>query len=100
MAGTHEVELFLQCAPQCAVAPRPGGFAIRRGPWVLEAQLPCDPRAAVRVYRGSTEPICGWFSRHYDQREPAPTIVWRARLRGPSVLRTELMCRSDYRADS
>jgi hypothetical protein len=50
----------------------------------------------VRLYRGSTQPLCGWVSRHYDQCEPAPTIVWRARLTGPARLCTRLMCRSDY----
>jgi heparinase II/III-like protein len=95
MSGEHDVRILFHCAPQCAVVPMGSGFAIRRGPWALVLRLPPHPQASARVYRGSTQPLCGWISRHYDQREPAPTIVWQARLAGPSVLRTELMCRSD-----
>ncbi len=100
MSGEHDVEIFLHCAPECAVEPVASGFAIRRGPWTLLAQLPADPAATARVYRGSLQPLCGWVSRRYDQREPAPTIVWRAHLAGRSRLRTRLICRSDYPSDS
>lgn len=96
MSGEHEVEIFLHCAPECTVEATATGFAIRRAPWTLGVQLPSQPRAAARVYRGSTQPLCGWVSRRYDQREPAPTIVWRARLSGPCRMRTRLMCQSDY----
>lgn len=101
MRGEHEVEIFFHCAAECAVAPAEAGFAIRRGPWTLAVRLPPHPQGAAQVYRGSTHPLCGWVSRHYDQREPAATIVWRARLAGPALLRTELIyrsdqCRSDY----
>jgi hypothetical protein len=95
MSGEHDIEIFFHCAPECAVEPLASGFAIRRGPWTLLVRLPTQPAGAARLYHGSTQPLCGWISRHYDQREPAPTIVWRARLAGPSVLRSELICRSD-----
>jgi len=95
MSGEHDVEIFLHCAPECSVEPTAAGFAIRRAPWTLGVQLPSQPLGAAQVYRGSTQPLCGWVSRHYDEREPAPTIVWRARLSGSCRLRTRLMCRSD-----
>jgi len=44
------------------------------------------------VYNGSTAPILGWISRGFDQKKPAPTIAWRARLKGNVVLRTEIDC--------
>ena len=100
MSGEHDVEIFLHCAPECIVEPVSGGFAIRRGPWALLVQLPVHPAGAARLYSGSTQPLCGWVSRHYDQREPAPTIVWRARLAGRSRLCTRLVCHSDYRSGS
>ena len=98
MLGEHDVEIFFHCAAECAVEPVASGFAIRRGPWTLLVRLPPHPAGSARLHHGSTEPLCGWISRRYDQREPAPTIVWRARLTGPSVLRSELMCRSDQPA--
>jgi hypothetical protein len=100
MQGEHDVELFFHCAAECAVLPVASGFAISRGPVTLLARLPSHPQASLQVYRGSTHPPRGWISRRYDQREPAPTIVWRARLARPAVLRTELICRSDYPPDS
>lgn len=96
MAGEHDVAIFFHCAPECSVTPAGSGFAVRRGPWTLLVRLPPHPRAAAQVYRGSTQPLCGWVSRRYDQREPAPTIVWRARIAGAAHVCSELICRSDY----
>jgi hypothetical protein len=42
------------------------------------------------VHKGSTQPILGWVSRAFDRRVPTHTIVWRARLAGPTELRTEI----------
>ncbi len=100
MSGAHDVELFLHCDERCAVQAVPAGFAIRRGPWTLVVGLPRHPAAAAQLHCGSMQPLCGWVSRHYDHRQPSPTIAWRARLQGPCLLRTELMCRSDYPAHS
>ena len=47
--------------------------------------------AKIEVHAGSVSPIFGWVSREFDRRHPAPTIVWRARLAGPAVLRTEIL---------
>jgi hypothetical protein len=96
MSGVHEVELFLHCDERCTVEAVAGGFAIRRGPATLVAELPRHREAVTQLYRGSLEPLCGWVSRRYDERHPSPTLVWRARLEGDALLRTELICRSDY----
>jgi hypothetical protein len=44
------------------------------------------------VLFGNTAPICGWMSRGYDRKVPAPTLVWQAWLTGTAVLRTEIQC--------
>ena len=103
MSGAHEVELFLHCDEGCTVESRPAGaagFVLRRGTAALAVTLPRHPGASVELHRGDLERPCGWVSRRYDHRQPSPTILWRARLEGNSMLRTELMCRSDYRAQS
>ena len=100
MSGAHDVELFLHCDERCTVEAVPAGFAIRRGQWTLVAELPRHRDADARLHRGSLQPLCGWVSRRYDERRPSPTIAWRARLEGDALLRTELMCRSDYPAQS
>jgi hypothetical protein len=92
MSGAHDVELFLHCDERCTVQPVPAGFAIRRGPWTLVVGLPRHPQASSQLHCGSLQPLCGWVSRRYDQRQPSATIAWRARLQGESVLRTQLMC--------
>jgi hypothetical protein len=43
-----------------------------------------DPKTGIEA------PIAGWVSRAFDARQPAPAIVWRARLTGRAVLRTEM----------
>jgi hypothetical protein len=94
MSGEHDVEIFLHCAPECAVEPHGSGFALRRAPWTVLVEWPL-PRGRAQLHRGSLQPLSGWISRHYDHCEPTPTLVWRARLAGPTLLRTRLVCRSD-----
>ena len=91
MAEDHEVELFFHCHEESRVIPAAEGFVVRRGEVALRLTLPQAPGAKVEVYRGSLAPMSGWVSRTFDCREPAPTIAWRARLTGSSVLRTEIL---------
>jgi hypothetical protein len=100
MAGAHDIELFFHCDERCAVEAERAGFSIRRGPTMLVLALPRVRDASTELRRGSLQPPCGWVSRRYDSRQPSPTIVWRARLEGDQVLRTEIVCRSDYPAQS
>ena len=90
MAGEHNVELFFHCSERCAVQPTGKGFAIRQEQASIKLVLPEAEGATRLVYRGSLAPMSGWRSRRFDAKEPAPTIVWRARLPGRSVLRTEI----------
>jgi heparinase II/III-like protein len=91
MAEDHEVELFFHCHEESRVVPAAEGFVVRRGEVALRLALPQAPGAKVELYRGSLAPMSGWVSRAFDSRQPAPTIAWRARLTGPSVLRTEIL---------
>jgi hypothetical protein len=91
MAEEHEVELFFHCSEGCSVHPVPGGFVLAQGDQVVRLRLPEAENAQAQVYCGSVSPILGWVSREFDRRQPAPTIVWRARLAGTTVLRTELL---------
>ncbi|MFL6565469.1 MAG: alginate lyase family protein [Burkholderiales bacterium] len=96
MAEEHEVELFFHCHEASEVRASGESFVVRRGDASVRLTLPSSPEAAVQVYRGSLAPMSGWISRAFDSRQPAPTIVWRARLKGPSVLRTEILVRVAY----
>ena len=91
MAAAHEIELVFHCAEQCRVTPISGGYAIERDGTALELTLPAG--GAAEVYCGSLEPLYGWISRGFDRRQPASTIVWRAKLSAPALLRTEIKLR-------
>ncbi|HEX5801626.1 MAG TPA: alginate lyase family protein [Azospira sp.] len=90
MQGSHDIELFFHCHEDCRIDSVGGEHFIRHGGRTIRLRLPLLPAATVRVLRGSTAPIAGWISRRFDQRVPAPTLHWRARLLGASRLRTEI----------
>ncbi len=92
MDGEHEVELFFHCHEGCVLAPGNRGFAITQGGRGIHLRLPNLLSGQVAVLEASTEPIGGWISRRFDHKERAPTLVWRARLAGRCVLRTEIDC--------
>ncbi|MBV8031927.1 MAG: heparinase II/III-family protein, partial [Betaproteobacteria bacterium] len=90
MAEEHEVELLFHCSERCAVERAEGGFVLSQDGVSVELRLPRHEAGQAEVYVGSVSPIFGWISREFDRRQPAPTLVWRARLAGPAALRTEI----------
>ena len=90
MNEDHEVELSFHCSERCSVKQAPEGYVIGRDGLEILLRTPQAEGCVTQVYRGCVAPILGWVSRAYDSREPAPTIVWQARLTGRSVLRTEI----------
>jgi len=88
MADEHDVELLFHCAEQCQIQAVEGGYLIERDGVQLRLALPVN--GAAELHRGSVAPIFGWVSRAFDRREPTTTIVWRARLSGPALLRSEI----------
>ncbi|HWH46492.1 MAG TPA: alginate lyase family protein [Burkholderiales bacterium] len=92
MVGEHDIELFFHCSERCEVSLAQDGFALRQERRTLSLKLPVAQGAAAQIHRGSTAPILGWISREFDRKLPAPTIAWRARLKGNVVLRTEIVC--------
>lgn len=92
MAGTHQVELFFHCGDRCRVDPVAEGYRLCQGPRTLVLKLPQVESGSSQVYFGSLVPISGWISRRFDDKQPAPTIAWKARVAGETVIRTEIMC--------
>ena len=89
MQGAHEVELAFHCSERCSVTPVEGGYEVENEGATIRLLLPEGGRASV--HRGELSPIRGWVSRRFDMREPAPTIVWSARLSATTLLRTEIV---------
>jgi hypothetical protein len=92
MAGEHLVELHFHCAEHCRLDPAGDGYVLSQGGRAVHLQLPQVEGASAQVHCGDTAPILGWVSRRFDQKQPTPTIAWRARLSGDTVLRSEILC--------
>jgi hypothetical protein len=87
----HEVELFFHCAEDRQVEAVPGGYRIGRDDEpAVRLLLPSLEGARSEVHRGNLAPTLGWVSRSFDSRAPSSTIVWRARIMGRAVLRSEI----------
>jgi uncharacterized heparinase superfamily protein len=87
MAGEHDVELFFHLSERCRVEVRGGVFAVALEGRSVEMTL---PHGATTILVGSDEPIGGWVSRRFDEKVPAPTLRWKARVRGDCVLRSQI----------
>jgi hypothetical protein len=96
MAGTHVIELFFHCSEHCRTYPADNGqVLISHGHRNIRIRLPAARAGlapTVHIHCGSVTPISGWVSRHFDDRQPAPTLHWQARLQGTTSLRTEIEC--------
>ena len=92
MRGAHEVELFFHCDEHASFERREGGWRIARGDRAITIRLPHHAESAAALYRGSVNPVMGWVSRRFDVKVAAPTIAWRARCNGDTLLRTEIRC--------
>ena len=92
MDGAHDVEVFFHCAEGSRVREIAGGVAIERGGRTIRLLWPDAAGGQAEILEGSTAPIAGWVSRRFDVKHPAPTLVWRARLAGDSLLRTQIDC--------
>ena len=88
--GTHEVELFWHIDPQCQVTLAGKVLHVRGEAFSLEMHLPDVPGATMALVRGGEQPVLGWISHRFDEKQAAPTLAWRARLDGGARLRTTL----------
>lgn len=92
MAGTHDVELFFHCSEHCRVEVVGNNHALSQGNQTILLKLPQARDASIQVHLGSVAPMAGWVSRHFDDRQPTPTLRWQARLTGTTMLRSEILC--------
>ncbi len=91
MKGTHLAELFFHFPEDCRVEEVGGQIQAARHDRALRMQLPDGPGGDTRICRGQESPPLGWISRRFDERLPAPVVVWSARLTGATVLRTIIL---------
>jgi hypothetical protein len=92
MVGEHDIKLLFHCSERCQVDAVADGYALRQSNGALTIKLPRATGASSQVLSGSVAPILGWVSRRFDDKRPAPTIAWQARVEGKAVLRCEIIC--------
>jgi len=92
MAAPHRVELFFHFSEHCRVEQCGADFVVTQGDQHLRLALPQHPDATLALHQGSLEPRAGWISRHFDQRQPAPTLHWQAEVEESIVLRSVIHC--------
>jgi uncharacterized heparinase superfamily protein len=72
--GKHEIEVFFHLAEHCVVIPAGGNrYLVDAGSGTIEIEL--DPCLQVESFNGSKDPIFGWVSRGYHQKEASTTLV-------------------------
>ncbi len=82
--GKHKIEVFFHLAEHCVVVPAGRNCYLIDVGWetienvgrrTIEIEL--DPCLQVESFKGSEDPICGWVSRGYHQKEASTTLVGR-----------------------
>lgn len=91
MTDEHEIELFFHCSEDCRVEPLADGYRLINGSRQIVLRLPRANNASHPLARGSTAPILGWISRRFDEKQPTTTLRWSSRLRGNTVLYSQIL---------
>ena len=92
MLGEHRIELFFHCSEQCRVEADAAGYVLSHGDKRLLLRLPEAAGCTHAPYRGSKDPILGWVSRHFDEKQPTTTIRWSALVHGNTRLCSQIQC--------
>jgi hypothetical protein len=90
MEGEHEVELFFHFNERCELTLEGNSCVAELDGARVRLRLPDVMGANAEVFIGSVDPIAGWVSRRFDERIPAPTVRWRARIGGDCTLTTRI----------
>jgi hypothetical protein len=87
--GAHRVERFWHFSEHCAVELA-GGRVTARNDTVRLTMDTVESDAQGRLLRGETNPIGGWISRRFGQKEPTATVVFVNDILGTCKLRTRM----------
>jgi hypothetical protein len=89
MQASHKIEQYFHLSPACDVKN------IDSNIWEItnagkKIKLVVDNKLNCRVYTGSENPICGWFSCGYDHKCPIYTIVCYGTFQGNQHFTTSI----------
>jgi len=83
--GKHKIEVFLHLAEHCQVKPvGTNRYLVDVGSGTVTIDM--DPSLEVEEFNGSENPICGWVSRGYHQKQASTTLVGRCVIKGNSCV--------------
>ena len=85
--GTHDIALFWHTAPECRVVLDGRQTILTHGGAFLTMQLPAELQPAL--VRGGE--ALGWHSPRFGVRVETNTVVCRARLKMPCILKTQIV---------
>jgi hypothetical protein len=87
-AGKHHVDVLWHFAPDCALSLEGEVVTAARAAARLRLRWPKHLRG--EVVRGQVQPCMGWFSAHYDEKTPSPTLVLSGEIAGSWQATTEM----------
>ena len=79
-AGNHLYEIFFHLHPECQISDNQNTIYIYRGK--VKICMHIDPRLIIRFFRGSYDPVFGWFSKRFNHIEETTTIVCSSHFSG------------------
>ncbi len=83
--GKHKIEIFFHLAEHCVVNPAGRNrYLVYVSSGTIEIEL--DPCLHVESFNGGEDPICGWVSRGYHQKEASTTLIGRCTSKGNTCL--------------
>ena len=86
--GKHKIEVFFHLAEDCQLRPQKRNrYRVDTGAGTITIDI--DPCLEVEQFHGSEDPICGWVSRGYHQKQAGTTLVGHYMSSGNACL----MCR-------
>lgn len=89
--GEYLAEQFFHFHPDCSVEVIGSTVIIERES--VKVELSCDQRLSLELFRGSHEPIMGWYSPAFNHIEASYSLVGRGEVAGKVEVRTTFTIR-------
>ena len=79
--GTHQIETSWHFSDQCTLEIDTASAIARRANVRLEMVMPDSP-GVLHLVTGREVPPLGWISHRFDEKTPAPSLVWHETITG------------------
>ncbi|QSX76043.1 alginate lyase family protein [Lysobacter arenosi] len=85
----HQVEIFWHFHPECRVQLVDDVVHAESGRASLSLRM-VGGSLRARIFRGSSEPMAGWYSPRFDEKQPSTTVVFSGEVEAASTLSTRI----------